>query len=172
ASGLRNPVGLALQPGTNTIWTAVNERDNLGDDTPPEYTTSVKDGGFYGWPYSYIGNHVDFRVPQKDPELVKRAIVPNVLISAHSAPLGVKFYEATQFPQKFRNGLFVALHGSWNSSVTHGAKVIFVPFQNGKPGTPEDFLAGFVVDPSANSKWGRPVGIATTSDGALLVSDD
>ena len=172
ASGLRNPVGLALQPGTNTLWTAVNERDNLGDDTPPEYATSVKDGGFYGWPYSYIGGHVDTRVPQREPELVKRAIVPDVLIPAHSAPIGIAFYTGTQFPQRFRNGLLVALHGSWNRSTTNGAKVIFVPFQNGKPGAIEDFLSGFVVDPNANSKWGRPTGVTVAPDGSLLVSDD
>lgn len=172
ASGLRNPVGLALQPGTNIIWTAVNERDNIGDDLPPEYTTSVKDGGFYGWPYSYIGSHIDVRVPQREPDLVKRAIVPDVLIPAHSAPLGIAFYTAMQFPQKYRNGLFVALHGSWNRSTTNGAKVGFVPFTNGKPGAIEDFLTGFVVDPAANSKWGRPVGVTVTPDGALLVSDD
>jgi glucose/arabinose dehydrogenase len=172
ASGLRNPVGLALQPGMNTIWTAVNERDNLGDDLPPEYATSVKDGGFYGWPYAYIGAHIDTRVPQKDPELVKRTIVPDVLIPAHSAPLGVAFYTGTQFPQRYRNGLFVALHGSWNRSTTNGAKVIFVPFQNGKPGAIEDFLSGFVVDSDKNSKWGRPVGVTVTPDGSVLVSDD
>ncbi|HEY2383950.1 MAG TPA: sorbosone dehydrogenase family protein [Terriglobia bacterium] len=172
ASGLRNPVGLALQPGTNTVWTAVNERDNLGDDTPPEYTTSVKDGGFYGWPYSYIGGHVDSRVPQKEPDLVKRAIVPDVLIPAHSAPLGIAFYTGSQFPQHYRNGLFVALHGSWNRSTTNGAKVIFIPFQNGKPGAVEDFLTGFVVDPQKNDKWGRPVGVTVTPDGSVLVSDD
>ena len=172
ASVLRNPVGLALQPGTNTLWTAVNERDNLGDDTPPEYATSVKDGGFYGWPYSYIGAHVDARVPQREPDLVKRAIVPDVLIPAHSAPIGIAFYTGTQFPQRFRNGLFVALHGSWNRSTTNGAKVIFVPFQNGKPGAIEDFLTGFVLDPKANSKWGRPTGVTVAPDGSLLVSDD
>jgi glucose/arabinose dehydrogenase len=172
ASGLRNPVGLAWQPGTNILWTAVNERDNLGDDTPPEYATSVKDGGFYGWPYSYIGAHVDTRVPQREPDLVKRAIVPDVLIPAHSAPIGIAFYTGTQFPQRFRNGLFVALHGSWNRSTTNGAKVIFVPFQNGKPGPIEDFLTGFVVDPNANTKWGRPTGVTVAPDGSLLVSDD
>jgi glucose/arabinose dehydrogenase len=173
ASGLRNPVGLALQPGTDIIWTCVNERDNLGDDLPPEYATSVKDGGFYGWPYSYIGSHVDTRVPQKDTDLVKRALVPDILIPAHSAPLGLAFYMGTQFPQRFRNGLFVALHGSWNRSSANGYKVIFVPFQNGKPsGPPEDFLTGFVVDPAAVTKWGRPVGVTVAPDGALLISDD
>ncbi len=172
ASGLRNPVGLALQPGTNTLWTCVNERDNLGDDTPPEYATSVKDGGFYGWPYSYWGAHVDARVPQREPDMVKRATVPDVMIPAHSAPLGLTFYTGTQFPQHFRNGLLVALHGSWNRSTTNGAKVIFVPFTNGKPGAVEDFLTGFVVDPGANSKWGRPVGVTVAPDGSVLVSDD
>jgi glucose/arabinose dehydrogenase len=172
ASGLRNPVGLAWQPNTNTLWTAVNERDNLGDALPPEYATSVKDGGFYGWPYSYIGGHVDTRVPQKDPDLVKRALVPDILIPAHSAPLGIAFYTGTQFPQRYRNGLFVALHGSWNRSTTNGAKVIFIPFQNGKPGQIEDFLTGFVVDPGKNAKWGRPVGVTVTPDGSVLVSDD
>jgi glucose/arabinose dehydrogenase len=172
ASGLRNPVGLAWQPGTNILWTAVNERDNLGDDVPPEYATSVKDGAFYGWPYSYIGGHVDTRVPQREPDLVKRATVPDILIPAHSAPLGIAFYTGTQFPQRFRNGLFVALHGSWNRSSTNGVKVIFAPFQNGKPGATEDFLTGFVVDPAANSKWGRPVGVTVAPDGSVLVSDD
>jgi glucose/arabinose dehydrogenase len=172
ASGLRNPVGLAWQPGTNILWTAVNERDNIGDDLPPEYATSVKDGGFYGWPYSYIGSHVDTRVPQHEPDLVKRATVPDVIIPAHSAPLGITFYTASQFPQRYKNGLFVALHGSWNRSTTNGVKVIFVPFQNGKPGVIEDFLTGFIVDPGSNSKWGRPVGVTVTPDGSLLVSDD
>jgi glucose/arabinose dehydrogenase len=172
ASGLRNPVGLAWQPGTNTLWTAVNERDALGDDTPPEYATSLKDGGFYGWPYSYIGANIDTRVPQREPELVKRAIVPDVLIPAHSAPLGITFYTGSQFPQRYRNGLFVALHGSWNRSTTNGVKVIFAPFQGGKPGAIEDFLTGFVVDATANSKWGRPVGVTVAPDGSLLVSDD
>ena len=133
ASGLRNPVGLALQPGTDTLWTAVNERDTLGDDLVPDYATSVKDGGFYGWPYSYIGSHPDPEHAGKMPDLVKRAIVPDILIPAHSAPLGIAFYTGTQFPQRFRNGLFVALHGSWNRSTTNGAKVIFLEsFQTGR----------------------------------------
>jgi glucose/arabinose dehydrogenase len=172
ATGIRNPVGLALQPGTNAVWTAVNERDGLGDELVPDYATSVKDGGFYGWPYSYIGNHVDTRVTNQKPELVAKAIVPDVLIPAHSAALGLTFYTGTQFPQRYRNGLFVALHGSWNRSTTAGVKVIFVPFTNNRPGPIEDFLTGFVVDPNANSKWGRPVGVTVTPDGALLVSDD
>jgi glucose/arabinose dehydrogenase len=176
ASGIRNPVGLTLQPGTNTIWTAVNERDNLGDDLVPDYATSVKDGGFYGWPYCYIGNHVDSRVPQEKPDLVARATVPDILIPAHSAALGLTFYAGTQFPQHYRNGLFVALHGSWNRSKAAGYKVIFVPFQNGKPSGPiEDFLTGFVVNDGSSGPiqwWGRPVGVTVSRDGALLVSDD
>lgn len=172
ASGIRNPVGLALQPGTDIIWTAVNERDNLGDDLVPDYATSVKDGGFYGWPYSYIGQNWDPKHQGKMPELVKRTIVPDVLIQAHSAALGITFYTGTQFPQRYRNGAFVALHGSWNRSKTAGVKVIFIPFQGGKPGAIEDFMTGFVVSESANSKWGRPVGVTVARDGSLLVSDD
>ena len=134
ASGIRNPVGLALQPGTDIVWTAVNERDNLGDDLVPDYATSVKDGGFYGWPYSYIGQNYDPRYVGAFPELVKRAIVPDVLIPAHSAALGITFYTGTQFPQRYRNGGFVALHGSWNRSVASGYRVAFFPMNNGRPG--------------------------------------
>jgi glucose/arabinose dehydrogenase len=173
ATGIRNPVGLALQPGTNTLWTAVNERDGLGDELVPDYATSVKDGGFYGWPYSYFGTHVDTRVQNQKPEMVAKAIVPDIAIPAHSAALGLTFYSGTQFPQRYRNGLFIALHGSWNRSTTAGAKVVFVPFANNRPSGPiEDFLTGFVVDPTANSKWGRPVGVTVTPDGSLLVSED
>jgi glucose/arabinose dehydrogenase len=182
ASGLRNPEGLAWQPGTNTLWTAVNERDNLGDDLVPDYTTSLKDGGFYGWPYSYIGQHYDPRYVGGQPDLVKRAIVPDVLIPAHSAPLGVTFYTGTQFPQRYRNGAFVALHGSWNRSKAHGYRVIFVPFQNGKPGPIEDFLTGFIIDEGGKNPdgltatppkfWGRPVSPFVAKDGSLLVTDD
>lgn len=172
ASGIRNPVGLAFRPGTSELWTAVNERDNLGDNLVPDYATSVTDGGFYGWPYSYIGQNYDPLHQGKMPDLVKRAIVPDVLIQAHSAALGIEFYTGTQFPQRYRNGAFIALHGSWNRSTTAGVKVIFVPFTDGKPGPIEDFLTGFVVDASANSKWGRPVGVTVAADGSLLVSDD
>jgi len=173
AQGIRNPSGLTWQPVTNTLWTAVNERDGLGDDLVPDYATSVKDGGFYGWPYSYFGNHVDTRVPNQKPDMVAKAIVPDIQIPAHSAALGLAFYTGTQFPQRYRNGLFVALHGSWNRSTTSGVKVIFVPFTNNRPsGPPEDFLTGFVVDPNMNSKWGRPVGVTVTPDGSLLVSSD
>ena len=173
ASGLRNPVGLALQPGTDVLWTAVNERDTLGDDLVPDYTTSVKDGGFYGWPYSYIGSHPDPEHVGKMPDLVKRAIVPDVLIPAHSASLGITFYTGTQFPQRYRNGLFIGLHGSWNRSKLAGYRVAFVPFQNGKPGAIEDFVTGWIVDGgNPGTTWGRPVGVLVDRDGSLLVADD
>jgi glucose/arabinose dehydrogenase len=176
ASGIRNPVGLALQPGTDTIWTAMNERDNLGDDLVPDYVTSVKDGGFYGWPYSYIGKHYDPRYVGSFPDLVNRAIVPDVLLPAHSAALGVTFYTGTQFPPSYRGGVFVALHGSWNRSAAAGYKVVFVPMNNGKPEPIQDFLTGFLAANGASGTpietWGRPVGVTVARDGSLLVSDD
>jgi glucose/arabinose dehydrogenase len=176
ASGIRNPVGLALQPGTDIIWTAMNERDNLGDDLVPDYATSVKDGGFYGWPYSYIGSNYDPRYVGAFPELVKRAIVPDVLFPAHSAALGITFYTGTQFPQRYRNGAFVALHGSWNRSMASGYRVAFIPMTNGKPGPLEDFMTGFIVNDGEGGapleRWGRPVGVTVAADGSLLVSDD
>jgi glucose/arabinose dehydrogenase len=176
ASGIRNPVGLTLQPGTDTLWTAVNERDNLGDDLVPDYTTSLKDGGFYGWPYSYIGQNYDPRYSGAFPDLVKRALVPDVLIPAHSAALGIAFYTGTQFPQRYRSGGFVALHGSWNRSVASGYRVAFFPMNNGRPGPLEEFMTGFIVndgsDGEAIQRWGRPVGVTVASDGSLLVSDD
>ncbi len=176
ASGIRNPVGLALQPGSDIIWTAVNERDNLGDDLVPDYATSVKDGGFYGWPYSYIGPNYDPRYVGAFPDLVKRALVPDVLIPAHSAALGITFYEGTQFPAKYRNGGFVALHGSWNRQTAAGYKVVFFPMTNGRPGPLEDFLTGFVSKDGGEGvqmeRWGRPVGVTVARDGSLLVSDD
>jgi glucose/arabinose dehydrogenase len=176
ASGIRNPVGLTLQPGTDTVWTSINERDNLGDDLVPDYATSVKDGGFYGWPYSYIGSNYDPRYVGSFPDLVKRAIVPDVLIPAHSAALGMAFYTGTQFPERYRNGGFVALHGSWNRSVASGYKVAFFPMVNGKPGPLEDFLTGFLTKDGANGtpleRWGRPVGVTVARDGGLLISDD
>jgi len=176
ASGIRNPVGLALQPGTDIIWTAMNERDNLGDDLVPDYATSVKDGGFYGWPYSYIGQNYDPRYIGSFPDLVKRAIVPDVLLPAHAAALGITFYTGAQFPQRYRNGGFVALHGSWNRSVASGYKVVFFPMADGKPGPIEDFLTGFLASNGSNEssidQWGRPVGVTVARDGSLLVSDD
>lgn len=176
ASGIRNPVGLALQPGTDIVWTAVNERDNLGDDLVPDYATSVRDGGFYGWPYSYIGRHNDPRYVGAQADLVSRAIVPDVLIPAHSAALGITFYTGTRFPERYRDGGFVALHGSWNRSVAAGYKVAFFPMANGRPGPLEDFLTGFLAADGADGgpiqQWGRPVGVTVTPGGALLVSDD
>jgi len=176
ASGIRNPVGLALQPGTDIVWTAINERDNLGDDLVPDYATSVKEGGFYGWPYSYIGKNYDPRYVGSFPELVNKAIVPDVLIPSHSAALGITFYTGNQFPQRYRNGVFVALHGSWNRSVAAGYKVVFVPMANGRPGPMEDFVSNMLVtngeNGSAIEAWGRPVGVTVARDGSLLVSDD
>jgi len=176
ASGIRNPVGLAWQPGTDILWTAMNERDNLGDDLVPDYATSVKDGGFYGWPYSYIGSNYDPRYVGAFPELVKRAIVPDVLFPAHSAALGITFYTGTQFPQRYRNGAFVALHGSWNRSMASGYRVAFIPMTNGKPGPIEDFMTGFIINDGEGGapleRWGRPVGVTVAADGSLLVSDD
>ena len=176
ASGIRNPVGLAWQPGTDTLWTAVNERDNLGDDLVPDYATSVRDGGFYGWPYSYLGQNYDPRYQGAFPDLVKSAIVPDVLLPAHGAALGITFYTQTQFPQRYRNGAFVALHGSWNRSTANGYKVVFFPMTNGRPGPLEDFLTGFLVNDGSGGvgieRWGRPVGVTVAPDGSLLVSDD
>jgi glucose/arabinose dehydrogenase len=176
ASGIRNPVGLTLQPGTDTIWIAMNERDNLGDDLVPDYATSVKDGGFYGWPYSYIGSNYDPRYVGAFPDLVKRAIVPDVLIPAHSAALGITFYTGTQFPQRYRNGGFVALHGSWNRAMASGYRVAFFPMTNGKPGPLEDFMTGFIINDGEGGapleRWGRPVGVTVAADGSLLISDD
>jgi glucose/arabinose dehydrogenase len=176
ASGIRNPVGLALQPGTDIVWTAINERDNLGDDLVPDYATSVKEGGFYGWPYSYIGRNYDPRYMGAFPDLVNKAIVPDVLLPSHAAALGIAFYTGNQFPQRYRNGGFVALHGSWNRSVAAGYKVVFFPMNDGRPGPIEDFLTGFLASTGANGTpietWGRPVGVTVSPDGALLVSDD
>ena len=177
ASGIRNPVGLALQPGTDIVWTAMNERDNLGDDLVPDFATSLRDGGFYGWPYSYIGDNYDPRYEGSFPELVSQAIVPDVLFPAHSAALGITFYEGTQFPARYQGGGFVALHGSWNRSTAAGYKVVFFPMANGDPGPIEDFLTGFLTsdgsgDTPAIQTWGRPVGVTTAPDGSLLVSDD
>jgi glucose/arabinose dehydrogenase len=173
ATGLRNPVGIALEPTTGQLFTSVNERDGLGDDLPPDYFTSVKDGGFYGWPYSYIGDSVDPRVSPQKPDLVARAIIPDVLLGAHRAPLQFAFYTGTQFPASYRGGVFIAEHGSWNRSTRAGYQVAFVPFKDGKPsGDPQPFMTGLVPDPTKGNVNGRPVGVAVAPDGALLVSDD
>ncbi len=172
ASGLRNPVGMAWEPESGALWTAVNERDELGDDLVPDYITSVQDGGFYGWPYSYWGKNVDTRVEPQKPELVEKALTPDYAVGAHTASLGLTFAEgAKQLPQTFGNGAFVGQHGSWNRTVLAGYKVIFVPFSGGKPnGEPVDVLTGFVN--SDGQAQGRPVGVAVDKAGALLVADD
>lgn len=176
ASGLRNPVGMGWQPTTKKLYAAVNERDELGDNLVPDYLTSVKEGGFYGWPYSYYGNNVDPRRKGERPDLVQKSIVPDVPLGSHTASLGLAFYDkpmggVSAFPQKYQNGAFIGQHGSWNRSSLSGYKVVFVPFQDGKPGTPEDFLTGFITGKDADVH-GRPVGIVELSDGSLLVADD
>ncbi|GAB3171593.1 PQQ-dependent sugar dehydrogenase [Telluribacter humicola] len=173
ASGLRNPVGMDWAPGTNVLWTAVNERDELGDNLVPDYLTSVKEGGFYGWPYSYFGQNVDPRRKGERPELVEKAIVPEVPLGSHTASLGLTFYDKESFPAQYRNGAFIGQHGSWNSSNPVGYKVVFVPFSNGKPtGPAQDFLTGFVSNPQEPEVYGRPVGVAVLPDGSLLINDD
>jgi glucose/arabinose dehydrogenase len=173
ATGLRNPVGLALEPVTGQVWTTVNERDELGDDLPPDYFTSLKDGGFYGWPYSYIGDNVDSRVKPQKPDLVTRAIIPDVLLGAHVAPLQFAFYTGKQFPESYRGGAFVAEHGSWNRATRAGYQIAFVAFKDGKPSAdPVPFMTGLVPDPKGSDVNGRPVGVAVAPDGSLLVSDD
>jgi len=173
ATGLRNPVGLALEPVTGAVWTTVNERDELGDDLPPDYFTSLKDGGFYGWPYSYIGDNVDQRVKPQRPDLVARATIPDVLLGAHVAPLQFAFYTGKQFPESYRGGAFVAEHGSWNRAKRSGYQIAFVAFKNGKPSAdPVPFMTGLVPDPGGHDVNGRPVGVAVAPDGSLLVSDD
>jgi glucose/arabinose dehydrogenase len=173
ASGLRNPIGLAYYPGTTTLWAAVNERDELGDELVPDYITSVKEGGFYGWPYSYYGQNEDPRRKGENPALVAKAIVPDVPMGPHVAALGLTFYDKKAFPAKYQNGAFVGEHGSWNRSQYSGYKVAFVPFEAGKPnGKPEDFLTGFLVGGDSDKAYGRPVGVVTMPDGALLVTDD
>ncbi|HUP48952.1 MAG TPA: sorbosone dehydrogenase family protein [Thermoanaerobaculia bacterium] len=173
ASGLRNPVGLAWSPHTGAVWTSVNERDGLGDDLVPDYITEVRPGGFYGWPWSYIGKNVDPRRKGERPEMVEKALVPTVLIQAHSAALGLVFYDGKMFPSRYRGGAFVALHGSWNRTLRTGYSVIHVPFRNGKPvGGYEDFVVGWAPDPAEKTVWGRPVGLLVLKDGSLLVSDD
>ena len=174
ASGLRNPVGMDWAPGTTTLWTAVNERDELGDELVPDYMTSVKDGGFYGWPYSYYGKKLDPRLKDSQrPDLVAKAIVPDVPLGSHTASLGLAFYDKQSFPTKYHNGAFIGQHGSWNRKELTGYKVMFVPFANGKPsGAPEDFLTGFIADASKSEVYGRPVCVAVLDDGSMLVTDD
>ena len=173
ASGLRNPNGMGWNPANGELWTSVNERDELGNDLVPDYMTSVREGGFYGWPYSYFGRHVDKRIKDKDrrPDLVERASVPDYALGAHTASLGLTFYTGASFPAHYKDGVFVGQHGSWNRNPQAGYKVIFVPFAGGKPaGGVEDFLTGF-LDGQGKAQ-GRPVGVTVDSSGALLVADD
>jgi glucose/arabinose dehydrogenase len=171
ASGLRNPVGMAWEPETGALWTAVNERDELGSDLVPDYITSVRDGAFYGWPYSYYGSHVDTRVKPPRPDLVATAIAPDYALGPHTASLGLASSRGTTLPDRFARGMFVGQHGSWNRKPRSGYKVIFVPFAAGRPsGAPIDVLTGFVKE--NGDAMGRPVGVAIDTRGALLVADD
>lgn len=171
ATGLRNPNGMAWEPMSQTLWTVVNERDELGDDLVPDYLTSVRDGAFFGWPFSYFGQHLDPRMKTERPDLVKNAIAPDYAIGAHTASLGLAFSAGKSLPSRFASGMFIGQHGSWNRSTPSGYKVIFIPFANGKPsGDPEDVLTGF-LDANGRAR-GRPVGVAIGGDGALLVADD
>jgi glucose/arabinose dehydrogenase len=171
ASGLRNPVGLAWQPQTGVLWAAVNERDELGNDLPPDYMTGLRDGAFYGWPFSYYGQHVDTRVQPQSPELVAKAIAPDYALGAHTASLGLCWSEGSTLPEPFKQGMFIGQHGSWNRKPHSGYKVIFVPFSDGKPsGLPIDVLTGFLS--AKDDAQGRPVGVAMDKRGALLVADD
>ncbi len=170
ATGLRNPVGMAWNPQSGMLWTSVNERDELGNDLVPDYMTSVKDGAFYGWPYSYYGQHVDTRVQPQKPELVAKAIAPDYALGAHTASLGLAFYDGALLPA-YKNGALVGQHGSWNRKPSSGYKLIYVPFANGKPnGPPQDVLTGF-LSPDGHA-WGRPVGVAVDKAGAILLADD
>jgi glucose/arabinose dehydrogenase len=171
ASGLRNPNGLSFQPQSGALWAVVNERDELGPNLVPDYMTSVKDGAFYGWPYSYYGQHLDPRVMPQRPDLVAKAIPPDYALSSHVAPLGMTFYTGDALPQKYRGGAFVGEHGSWNRDHFNGYKVVYVPFANGTPsGKAEDVVTGFLND--KGEARGRPVGVAVDKTGALLVADD
>jgi glucose/arabinose dehydrogenase len=171
ATGLRNPNGLSWQPESGALWTAVNERDDLGNNLVPDYMTAVKDGAFYGFPYSYYGQHIDTRVKPQRPDLVATAIAPDYALGNHTASLGLAFYDRTLFPAHYRGGAFVGQHGSWNRKPFSGYKVVFIPFAKGQPaGAPEDFLSGFLT--ADGHVVGRPVGVAVDTRGALLVADD
>ena len=171
ANGLRNPIGLAFHPSTGTLYTVVNERDGLGDDLVPDYLTGLRDGAFYGWPFSYVGQNVDPRRKGERPDLVQKAVVPDLLIQSHSAALGLVLYDGAMFPAEYRGDAFVALHGSWNRARPTGYKIIRVPFRDGRPaGFYEDFLTGWLHEDRV--VWGRPVGLLVLKDGSLLITDD
>ncbi|HEY3731036.1 MAG TPA: sorbosone dehydrogenase family protein [Steroidobacteraceae bacterium] len=171
AKGLRNPNGLQFEPQTHVLWAVINERDELGPDLVPDYLTSVRDGAFYGWPYSYYGQHLDPRVQPQRPDLVAKAIAPDYALSSHVAALGMVFYSGSNLPAHYRGGAFVSEHGSWNRSTLNGYRVIFIPFQNGHPAGPaEDVVTGFLVD--NDQARGRPVGLAVDGQGSLLIADD
>ncbi len=172
ASGLRNPNGLAWHPATGELWTVVNERDELGNDLVPDYLTSVQKNGFYGWPYSYFGEHIDVRVQPQNPDLVKRALVPDYALGAHTASLGLAYSAGNNLPTQFADGMFIGQHGSWNRKPHSGYKVVFIPFVDGKPSgeLPIDVLTGFLSE--KGDAYGRPVGVILDSKGALLVADD
>ena len=171
AGGTRNPNGLTFEPQSGKLWAVVNERDELGPDLVPDYMTSIQDGGFYGWPYSYWGQHLDPRVFPQRPDLVSRATVPDYSLSSHVAPLGMTFYNATNLPELYRGGAFVGEHGSWNRTPLNGYKVVYVPFRSGKPDGPaQDVVTGFLAPD--NRAHGRPVALAIDGEGALLIADD
>ncbi len=173
ARGIRNPIGLRWYPGTRDLWITSHERDGLGDDLVPDYLTKVTPGGFYGWPYAYTGPHEDPRHKDKAPELVKKTLYPNVLLGSHVGSLDLLFYTGDQYPEHYRGGAFVALHGSWNRSKRTGYKIVFVPFKNNMPVSgPEDFLTGWMLGEDKREVWGRPVGLLQMPDGSLLISDD
>lgn len=173
AAGMRNVIGLRWYPGSNVLWAAVQERDALGDDLVPDYFTPVREGGFYGWPYAYIGSNEDPRNKGLRPDLVQKTIVPDVLLGSHVAVLDAIFYTGNQFPKEYRGGAFLAYHGSWNRSKRVGYSVAFLPFKNGKPvGEPREFLTGFLLHPDKREVWGRPVGLFQMQDGSLLMSED
>ncbi|HKQ53306.1 MAG TPA: sorbosone dehydrogenase family protein [Pyrinomonadaceae bacterium] len=173
ATGTRNPIGLAFRPGTSELWAAVQERDRLGDDLVPDFVTRIQDGGFYGWPYSYADQREDPRRKGERPDLVRKTIVPDVLIQAHSAVLGLVFYEGGMFPAEYRGDAFVALHGSWNRSKRTGYKIICIRFKDGRAaGGYDDFLTGWMLGEDREEVWGRPVGLLVLKDGSLLITDD
>jgi glucose/arabinose dehydrogenase len=173
ASGLRNPVGLDWEPETGVMWTAVNERDELGDELVPDYITSVRDGGFYGWPYAYFGQIEDPRLAGQRSDLVATSLAPDLAVGSHTASLGLMFYRGSAFPERYRGGAFIGQHGSWNRAELSGYKVLFVPFAKGRPcGPAEDFLTGFISEQSRSEVHGRPCGLIELPDGSILVADD